>query len=105
MWDVGNDMFVTASLGDQYPKNIRVCFIDPNNITNSLDKDILTDEGINGNVSGKACGRLGGISKLGNKYGLIYARNPCTVKDYNGKVETTTTKNWYCYFYLRWKNF
>jgi len=97
--------FVSASLGDQYPKNIKVCFVDPNKQTSSVDKtrggtftnvsvckDILTDEGINGTGSGKACGRLGGLVKFGNQYSVVYARNPCTVKDYVG-VTTSSKKD------------
>ncbi|MCP3685536.1 MAG: hypothetical protein GY861_23040 [bacterium] len=96
------NLFVTASLGDMFPKNIKICAADPRQET-GFDKtrntnaaykiwckNLIEDgEGINGNGTGKACGRLGGIMRLGKKYAVAYARSPCTVRDYYGKTQSS----------------
>jgi hypothetical protein len=81
--------FITASLGDMYPTNIKVCVVDGQSRTDDIDGirqnkvfnptycvDIVPGN-IPGNAAGASCGRIGGIFQQGANYGLVYARKPC----------------------------
>lgn len=101
--------YITASLGDLFPENLRVCFVDSLVLdTNSVDAkrgksvkhrrfcdDFIVQPGkIPGNGHGKSCGRLGGIFKIKNKVVVVYSRKKCKIpgyygdstEDYNGDI-------------------
>lgn len=96
--------FITASLGDVYPENINVCFISPLKYTSKFDgerktyvnipsvcKEIVNKGKIPGNGRGNSCGRLGGLTKIRDKYYLTFTRQSCSIKGYDGK--TTSDSN------------
>ena len=89
--------FVTASLGEPFPENIRVCFTYVNEYTGSMDgvrqayvnhKSKCFDDLIPGKIPadgvGISCGFSGGIDKIGDTYVIAYARKACEVTSYTG---------------------
>ena len=79
--------FVTASLGDAYPMGIKVCFIDGQTTTSTVDpyweKRVKHNSWCNeiikfpGTMSGNSYGRMGGIIYLGDDiYAIIYSIKP-----------------------------
>ena len=83
--------FVTASLGDIYPENIRVCFIKPNDYQskslrslNSVCKDIVEKGKIPGAGNGDTCGNLGGLFFTNNRYFVSFSRRNCELPGFNG---------------------
>jgi hypothetical protein len=97
--------FVTASLGDIFPENIKVCIIDMQDYTTNYDAvnkgnfehpsvctDIVKGK-ICGNGGGKTCGRIGGLIQMtGDIVSLVYVRKPCSFSGYKG-VQTSSTDN------------
>ena len=94
--------YVTASLGDVYPENIKVCLIDMQSFTSAYDAvnkgyfnnpsvciDIVKGK-IPGNGGGGTCGRIGGLVLSGNTYGLVYVRKACTLNAYKGGTTTNS---------------
>lgn len=90
--------YITASLGDMFPTNIRVCVIYSTRVTNEFDgvrkdnvfnpytcKDIVPGN-IPGDGNGGTCGRIGGLARQGSTYSLTYSRKPCSIRDINGKM-------------------
>jgi len=88
--------YLTASLGDVYPENIRVCIIDQTSFTSVYDSvnkgynqhptqciDIVKGK-ICGDGGGGTCGRIGGLVQLGDTFGLVYARKSCSFSGYGG---------------------
>jgi len=94
--------FITASLGDVYPQNIRVCVVDPTQRTTSFDgarqknvnnpyncADVVPGI-IPGDGAGNSCGRIGGLLYSGPTVALIYARKPCNIISYDKTNEIST---------------
>lgn len=97
--------FITASLGDAYPENIKLCYIKPNQYNSNVDgvrnknvnliskcKDVIPGK-IPGNGSGGTCGTLGGIHKFGENISLVYSRKSCNITGPDGKASSDTTGN------------
>lgn len=85
--------FITASLGDMYPKQIQVCFVLPKSNFYSIDisdkiasfcSSDLIDGIIEGDGAGVSYGRLGGMFKIKEYYYLVYSRKSSGEKLENG---------------------
>jgi uncharacterized membrane protein YgcG len=85
---------ITASLGDVFPENIKVCLIDQTTFTTTYDAvnkgnfehptyclDIVNGK-ICGDGGGKTCGRIGGLVQSGDTIGLVYSRKSCSFVGY-----------------------
>jgi hypothetical protein len=102
------DKFITSSLGDAFPQNIKFLVNDgtfsngkkdpktqkENRFDTSSSISVVSGD-IPGDGGGKSCGRLGGLSMLNSggfvKFAQVYSRRACTAEN-DGK-STTNTKN------------
>lgn len=99
------EKFITSTLGDAYPQQIKFTvqngkysnnhkdgMTGKNNRFDSSASDSIIPGSIPGDGTGQACGRLGGLSMLNVtgyvKFAQIYARKPCTTTFGGGTSST-----------------
>lgn len=97
--------FISASLGNQSPQNIRICVSDMINVNDDYDdvnhqylnnpgicENISDLNGVPGDGKNNSCGRLGGIVNIKEQYFVVYSRKECKYQTdlEKGKFEFVT---------------